>query len=250
MASSDLQPWVYDFKYSYYENFYNTRLQQMSQSGDFYHMWKEGWNPQDSVKALDGVLVNNGVDISHYVHKHYNGDVPLCLTEKLVREIDRIINDPDIWLIASIFPGGIGVMITLAITRAVVNFLNKIFGSFIVTATVNALDHECAVEFIEKLKNYRDATMTSKEAKNMLRYYKVIGPMVVDSIEEDPLKEHVYKYIYAEYLSKLRKLIDDDNRLEVFHVYFMLMDDMMDRYNIKVSKRFVKWRQYMMQSAM
>ena len=241
MASPDTAPFVYDFKYSYYENYYRNRIQQMGTSGDFYKMWKDAWESQDALQVIDGVLVNNGIDITYYVHKNYNGDTPMCLTDKIIREIDRIINDTVSTIAASLV--SFTVYISTAILSAVTKFFKKAIGSFIVTATVNTLEHKCAKEFIEKLKNYRDATMTSREARNMLRYYSVLGPKIVDAIEDDKDKETVYRYIYAEYISKLSGLIDMDEKFEVFSVYFSMIDDMLDRYQIKTSKRFVSWRQ-------
>ena len=234
MASPDTAPFVYDFKLSYYENYYLNRLKQMGTSGNFYHMWEEAWNLYDETKSVGGVAVNNGVDVTYYVHKHYNGDTPMCLTEKLVREIERIMDES--WVKSSIV-----LYVALFVVAAIVKFVNKILGSFIVTATVNALDHECAKRFIEELKEYRDQTMTTGEARNMLRYYSVIGPRVVDAIEEDPQKDFVYKYIYSEYLTKLPALTKADKKMEVFHVYFTMMNEMIDRYQIQTSKRFKRW---------
>lgn len=240
MASPDTQPWVYDFRFNYYENYYRNRIQQMSSTASFFNMWEEAWKLHDDTVIIGGVAVNHGVDIRAYVQRHYNGDTPKCLTDKILAVIRDFTRNPIV--LAAALVSGIGLVVLVA--AVVIDLVASLLGSFIVTATTNVLGQECAKNLIDKMKTYRDTRlMSEKDIKNMLRYYSVIGPRIVDALNSDLDNEAVYKYIYAEYISRLDSLMDADDRFEVMTIYFNLIDDMIERYNIKTSKRFIQWRQ-------
>ena len=239
MATPDVDPWIYDFRYNYYENFYRNRLSQMSTSGSFYDMFVQNWAPHDEVLSLGGVNVNNGIDIKAYVQKHYNGDMPECIAEKFASDVDDII-DSD-WFKY----GDPIVVVTILIARAVHKFFKKIFGiSFICSSTLGVLGNDKGTKLLSKLKRYRDTeVLSTKEGIEMVRYYEVIGPRIVEAISKDKDAEIVYKYLYAEYISELSGLIDVDRATKIYDIYFRMLDDMVKRYEIKTSKRFEKWVQ-------
>ena len=85
--------------------------------------------------------------------------------------------------------------------------------------------------------------MSDKEGIDMIRYYGVLGPMVVKAIKSDVDPLSMYQYIWAEYLIHLEPLIDskDGTKKDVMTIYLKLMDDMVKIYDIKVGKRFKQW---------
>ena len=83
MASPDLNPMVYDFRFTYYQNYYRNRKTMMSTSGEFYHMFMGPWSSIDSIAessdglGTDPIIVNNGIDIEWYVKKNFNSVISL-----------------------------------------------------------------------------------------------------------------------------------------------------------------------------
>jgi len=235
--TGDTAPFVYDFRYNYYENFYSQRRSEMSTSGSFYDMWSTAWLHTDSVKALDDGLgvgsvdINNGVYIRDYVKKYFNGDTPDCLTDKLIRGIKKALKYANPFYIQKL------------IFDAIKKFLKKLFGSFVCTATMDVLGTQCGMDFLSEMKSYRDRNMTDKEGVDMLKYYDVLGPKIVANINEDDDSHIVYQYIYAEYIDKLREPISRDDSAEVLKIYFRLIDDMVTRYDIKTIGRYKVWQQ-------
>ena len=230
--TADTSPWVYDFRYNYYENFYRNRLQNMGSSGAYYDMWQNGWIFCDDMKTInDGygsVVVNNGIDIKAYVHKHFNGDVPECLTEKIAREVRQAVRDVKDF--------------NKKIFNAVNNFVADLFGTFICTATMETIGTKCGMDLLVKMKAYRDNNMTDAEGIAMLRYYSVLGPRIVKALDADPDSNVVYKYLYAEYVSQISKLIDLDDQIEILVIYFHMLEEMAGRYNIETTDRFKLWQ--------
>lgn len=233
--TADNAPWVYDFRFNYYENFYRNRLQALGSSGSYYDMWQNGWIFCDSVRTIDdgygSVVVNNGIDIKSYVQKHYNGDVPECLTDKIASAVRDAVRDVREF--------------NKKIFDAVNDFVADLFGSFICTATMETLGTECGRELLVKMKAYRDTNMTDAEGIAMLRYYSVLGPRIVKALDEDPDAEALYKYLYADYVSKISKLIDRDDAVELLAIYFKMLDEMANRYNIKTTDRFKIWQMHL-----
>jgi len=236
MAGStvDLQPLVYNFKYSYYENYKAARHKAFATSGDFFSMWRDSWNNADSVKVIDdgignAVTVNNGVEVAWYVKKHYNGDMPECLTDKIalgIREIHR-------YALA---------FVTLGISLLLEDFFTDLFKSFICSATLNTVGNECGHKMLTKLKEYRNIRLEDAEIRDMYRHYTIIGPKIVKAIDADEDTEVIYQYLYAEYISKILILVEERDDFGVLEVYFKMVTDMVNRYDIKVSKRFRKWQ--------
>ena len=232
-SSPDLQPWTYKFGYSYYDNFLANRKQQFATSGDFYSMWEGGWNAIDSTKVIsDGfgpaVSVNNGIQVAGYVQKTFNGDMPECLTDKLanaLKDAAAFLND----LVNAAFD-------------AISGFFSDLFGSFICTATLEVVGHECGIKLLGKLKEYRDIRMEDSEIRDMYRHYTVLGPRIVRFIADDDDSAVVYKYLYAEYISKIVILIEEKEDYKVLEVYFQMVTDMVNRYDIPVSRRFTEWQ--------
>jgi len=132
-----------------------------------------------------------------------------------------------------------------AIEDAISDFFDSL-GSFICTGTVNVLGTKCGNELLWKLKTYRDETMNEAEGLEMLRYYAVLGPKVVKLISEDPDKIIIYKYLYSEYISKLEGMIERQEKNDVFILYFKMVDDMLERYDINPGKRYTKCRDHLM----
>ena len=239
-TTSDLDPFVYNFRYSYYENFYRNRQQLMSSSGSYFGMYVDAWDIADETRVLDdglgigAVTVNHGVNIEQYVKKHYNGATPECLADKVMDNIDYIISAP--WAFT--------VDLGKAIADAVDDFFDSLSGSFICTATVETLGTSCGLELLGKLKKYRDdVLMDEHDGVQLLRYYGVLGPRIVHEISKDPDKEMVYKYLYSEYISRIEKLMETEGKFAVFVTYFEMVNEMVEKYEIPVGKGYEKWRQ-------
>ena len=232
--TADNAPWVYDFRFNYYENYYRNRLQAFGSSGSYYDMWESGWINCDSVRTIDdtygvgSVVVNNGIDIQAFVAKNYNGDLPECLTEKVVTAVREAVRDVREF--------------NTKIVNAVTDYLADVFGTFICTATVETIGTECGRKLLVKMKDYRDNNMTDAEGVAMLRYYGVLGPRIVKAIDADPDRDAVYKYLYADYVSKISNMIDRDQQVELLVVYFKMLNEMSTRYGIKTSDRFKLWQ--------
>jgi len=230
-------PFSYDFNKSYYENFYFDRYNAMATNGDYYDFFERLYSPNDSTKSVPGlnfgpaVVVNTGVEIADYVHHHYDGKSPECLTDKLVNVIEDAIED---------------IAYELAnLEDAVLETLSEladIFGSFVCTATVEMLDDGKAQPFLAKLRAYRqDIAMSGKDGMDMSRYYAALGPKVVEAIEGDVDRRTMYQYLWAYHILPLSKVDSDCGRMEFIGKYFRMMDIMVKHYDIKVSERFNTW---------
>jgi len=223
---------TYDFNKTYFENFYNARLKEMNSSGDFYRMFYDSWDAKDSNITVDGVAVNNGIDIKDYVQRIYNGQTPKCMLDQMAYDIGAAL-------------GGLGDF-GCALGKAIYDIINAftdIFGTFICTATVENLGKECGAEFLATLKDYRDATMTDREGILMLGYYRDIGPQLVEAINKDPDREAVYSYLWTDYIVQLPDIIESGNKHKVLTIYLAMIDEMADRYGIETTDRFKLWKQ-------
>lgn len=232
---ADTAPLVYNSKLTYYSNFYLARSRAMATTGDFNAMWQDAWSLYDNtITVVDHngtTVVNNGIDITWYVKKNFNDDMPTCLADTIAKAIADIIY----------YSGG---AVAEYVFNAVSDFLSDLFGgSFVCTATFKVLGTKCGNELLTKLKGYRDATMTDRESIFMLKYYEILGPRIVDAINEDEYAEDVYKYLYAEYISWLSKAIDNKDSAYIMHVYFKMIDAMVIRYDIRTGKRYKRWLQ-------
>jgi len=136
--------------------------------------------------------------------------------------------------------GSIGCELGKAIFDIVDGFTD-LFGTFICTATAENLGKPCAADFLDVLKSYRDSTMTNREGLLMLKYYRDIGPKIVDSIEADKDKDLVYQYLWSDYIHKLPYLIDRDEQDIILHIYLKMIDEMCEKYGIEVSPEFEEW---------
>lgn len=227
------QVWVYSFTYSYFENFKNTVKQAAKGAGAFNIFWEDYWlKYRTSNNGYDG-----GVDIKTFVNNVYDGSQPVCLTDKIAREIGKAVYDT----LNAVGLGDAGCAIGKAINDVIDSFTN-IVGTFICTATITTLDNECGQVLLDLFKKYRDdEVLTTKKGIRIVKYYSIIGPRIVQAIDEDPNKEEVYQYIYDKYLLHLKEAVDSKNKPLVFEIYFLLMQDMLEKYNIKASKEFRKW---------
>lgn len=271
MVEYPTAPFVYDFSLSYYENFKASRLKALSTGGTsslvfgvdradpdnenpvgvadhtklLWYDYPEvqngenvGWEGATKATIInsDGVSVeiDNGIDVKEYINNVYNGDQPTCLIDKLVREIGNVLSKIEIG----------GCKIHQAIYD-VIDSITDVFGTFICTATLESVD--CGgPRLLDELKAYRDSeVITTAEGLRIVKYYEILGPKIVEAIDLDPYKDIVYKYIMAEYVTALESAIHQEKgsgqRAKVFSIYFQLMDDMVDRYDIKVSSTFKKW---------
>lgn len=227
--TQDITTFSYDFNKSYYENFLSNRLGGMRNSGQFYEVYDRLWQSYDTTTTIDGVIVNNGVDVKEFVQQVYNGTVPLCMVDALGRAIADAIG--------GIFGCGVGKAIF-----AVIDWFTDLFGSFICTATVESLGTECGTDFLKQLKDYRDdEMMTYKEGKDMVRYYGIVGPKVVKAIEADKERATVYLYLWTTYILPLGIMVENNDKSKVIYIYFKMLDEMVTKYDIKVSTRFDNW---------
>ena len=225
----EISTFSYSFDRSYYENFWANRYAAMRNSGEFHYLNDELWQKHNDSLILDGISVDNGVDIKPFVRAVYNGQQRMCLLE--------IIGDAILEAIGSVFG--------CSVARAIEDALDDIadfFGTFICTATVETLGTECGREFIDMLKEYRDVEMlTFKEGIDMLRYYRIVGPRIVAAINNDPEKHTMYTYLWNRHIKPLEALIKDGQKGKVLHSYFTLIDEMVKHYDIDMSPRFDKW---------
>lgn len=219
----------YDFNKSYYENFLANRYGEMRNSGQFAEFYPRLWEAYDETKVIDGVTVNNGIDIKTFVQTVYNGTVTLCMLDALARAVSDVIGQ--------IFGCSIGKAIF-----KVISFFTDLLGSFICTATIDTLGTECGTTFLKALKDYRDVEiMSNKEGIDMVRYYTVIGPRIVEAINNDLEKHTVYAYLWNNYIEPLGALVENNEQEKVIYIYFTMMDEMVKRYNLDVSPKFNTW---------
>lgn len=224
-------PFVYDFNKSYYENFYSNKLGGMSGSGlASVVLDSEHWQAHDATTTVNGVVVNNGVDVANYISNVYNGDTPICMLDKIAREIGEFLGK-----IGGDFGCDLGQVI-----HDIIDAFTDVFGSFICTATLDAGD--CGKELLNELKNYRDLEVLSdKKGRRIVKYYTVLGPKIVSSVDGDKDKDVVYRYLLAHHIIPLKQAVDSANKEKVYSIYFRLMDEMVDRYGLKVSKEYKEW---------
>ena len=241
ISQSNGVPFAYDFDLSYFENFLINRRKALGTQGNFGGVL-DAFDNVDTTRVVSGITVNGGVDIKNYIQRVYNGDTQTCLLDKIHREIMSI----SLQAFDLAFFGNFG-----SVGCAIANFTNKIFdsftdvfGSFICTATLEQLGTKCGKETLAKLKKYRDdEVLSTKEGKDIVRYYGVLGPLVVTAINEDEDKDIVYKHIMAKYILPLKGIVSssDVDKDLVYKIYFALIREMRQRYNIDVSKTYLKW---------
>lgn len=212
----------------------------MSTSGNFYDMFSGAWSNIDSTaEVTDGfgdnptVVVNNGIDIEWYVKKNFNGDTPECITDQIY---DAVIDPFKVTYYLAVFDFD---KMEELVSETLSDFADW-FGTFICTSTVEVLGTKCGNALLQRLKDYRDETMTGEDGMEMLRYYAVFGPKIVQRVSEDPDRLAIYKYIYSDYISRLEGMIERHEKLEIFILYFQLIDDMLARYEINPGKRYRK----------
>ena len=219
----------YDFNKSYYENFWANRYGEMRNSGQFYEVYGRLWESYDEPLEIEGVLVNNGIDVKSFVQTVYNGQITLCMVDALAQAIADIIG--------SVFGCGIAEIIF-----GIIDWFTDLFGSFICTATVEALGTECGEKFLNTLKEYRDVeVMSFDEGISMIKYYSVLGPRIVKAIDADMERGTVYTFLWVNYIQSLEQMAKNNEKDKIIYTYFTMMDLMVKRYDIKVSKRFDTW---------
>lgn len=275
------QPFTYSFSRTYFENFKANLVSQQSTSGSFNVMFEDYWKEKcirkqytngvwykanannefitadkkvTTTPNIDGVIetctndgsykyrmvvngIDEGIDLVTFVQNVYNGDQQICLLDKIAREIGQAVAD----VFGAVGLGDLGCSIGNVISKVFDKFTD-VFGSFICTATAEALDSECARKMLAEFKGYRDSrVMTTRKGQQIVRYYQVLGPKIVEAIDADPERELVYAGIMNDYLVPLKTAIDSDDTKEVFRIYFQLMADMVDKYGIKTGMKFRQW---------
>lgn len=231
---------TYDFSLSYYENFLANRYNALSTNGsasvlfndegdNSRRIWYDtAWGGAET-EIVNGIVVDNGINVKEYINNVYSGDQPTCLVDKIAREIGNALGD--------VF-GDVGCDIG-QIIYDIIDSITDVFGSFICTATLE--DTRCGESMLKQFKEYRDTeVLTTHQGMRMVRYYEVLGPKIVRAIDEDSDKEVIYKIILADYLVPLQVAIESKDRDGVFGIYFKLMDDMVKRYGIRVGSVFDK----------
>lgn len=231
---SPTQPFTYSFSRSYFENFKANLVSLQSTSGAFNIMFEDYWK---DYRRIDANGMDIGVDLKTFVQNVYNGDQQICLIDKVAREIGQAVAD----VLGAVGLGDLGCSIGNVISDVFDSFTD-VFGSFICTATSEALDSECARKMLAEFKGYRDSrVMTTKKGAQIVRYYQVLGPKIVEAIDKDVDKGMVYVSIMQDYLVPLKTAVDSDDNKEVFRIYFKLMADMVDKYQIKTGMKFRQW---------
>ena len=219
----------YNFELSYYDNYLHNLEKSIPKAGNVYTMFMDSWLTKSTTKVVDGVVVNDGIDIKDHVQRVYNGQTPECLLDAIGHKIAAAST--------KIFGCEFGKAI-----YAIIDDFTDIFGTFICTATTEYLGRECAASFLQVLKDYRDSTMTDREGLLMLKYYRDIGPKIVEAISNDVDKDDVYKYLWADYISTLHTLVACNDKDKLIGVYLQMVDEMADRYNISTGKEFTDWK--------
>lgn len=235
------QPFAYSFSRTYFENFKANLASQQSTSGSFNTMFEDYWKE----KGADGNykyrrVVNGfdeGISLKTFVQNVYNGDQQICLVDKVAKEIGQVVAD----VFGAVGLGDLGCDLGNAISKVFDSFTDA-FGSFICTATAESLNSKCARDMLTEFKGYRDSkVLTTRKGQQIVRYYKVLGPKIVEAINADADSELVYAAIMKDYLMPLKEAVDADDGKEVFRIYFALMGDMVDRYGIKTNMKFRQW---------
>lgn len=230
---------TYSFDKTYYENFYDNLLTNMNKHGNTSNVI-DIWDRHELGASLDGITVSHGVDIRGYVQATYNGDMPHCMSDKLMETMANAYED-----IGFILGGPIGAKLGREIARVINQVLAEfldLLGSFVCTATGESLKTECYSSFLTALKGYRIGRFDSDaEGLQMVKYYYIIGPRIVEAIEADPDKPIVYQYLWSTYIHKLKRMVDNDDRVAVLHTYLLLLDDMTRKYDIKTTAKFARW---------
>ena len=227
----------YDFSKTYYENFISNRSQSMAGSGDFSHVYGSLWKELTSYTTIDGIEVDNGVDIKGFVQYAYNGDQPTCMVDKLAKEIGNLLGD----IGQRVGLGDLGCEIG-QVFYDIVDSITDVFGSFICTAASEVVDKKCNKEMIDGLKMYRDELSSQDdEYKQMAKYYMIVGPKIVEAINKDKNSTTIYKYQMSVYILELIGLAKAKQGRKFVELYLRMMDEMVNKYDIKVSKRFKKW---------
>ena len=83
--------------------------------------------------------------------------------------------------------------------------------------------------------------LSDKKGRRIVKYYTVLGPKIVSSVDGDKDKDVVYRYLLAHHIIPLKQAVDSANKEKVYSIYFRLMDEMVDRYGLKVSKEYKEW---------
>jgi len=234
-------PFAYDFEKSYYDNFIGNLENGLQISPGYYDLYygvtqeeadangttrRDGWESYTSDTGVD-----TGVPIASYVNTVYNGATKMCLVDKLVYKVSNALSKIEIG----------GCTIQRALYKIVDSFTD-VFGSFICTATVDMLGTKCGNNLLDKLKSYRDTEiMTTEEGRKMVKYYVVVGPKIVNAINEGNDPDSMYQYIWAEYISKLEKLVDSDEKGRIIELYLTMMDELIEVYSIDLDKRIRSW---------
>lgn len=219
----------YDFNKSYYENYWANRYGAMRNAGEMNDIMDRLWWNYNETQNIDGTNIDYGVDIKSFVQTTYNGQEQLCMLDALAQEIFDVLG--------SVFGCGLA----RALFK-IFDWFTDLFGSFICTATVETLGTECGQEFLQVLKDYRDKEMmTYREGLNMIRYYRVLGPKVVEAINADIESHAVYTYLWITYIAPLPTYIENGEKDKVIYIYFKMMDDMIKKYDIETSDKLDNW---------
>ena len=236
---------VYDFNKSYYENVYSKIIDNIKTQGPAGHLFKDTPTMPISDKywydttwggagteIINGITVDNGINIRNYVVNIYNGDQPLCMIDKIFKEITGVI--------AGILPKDLSCGIG-QIVYDIIDSFTDLFGTFICTATVNTLS-SCSNDIIRLLKEFRDdISIDLEDSKKILKYYTVVGPKIVNAIDNDVDKDHIYRYLGINYIVKLVEAKSKKDKENAIKLYFTMLDEMVKRYNIKTIKSFDTW---------
>jgi len=235
------QAFTYSFSRTYFENMKANLASMQSTGGLFNKMFEDYWKEKDSDgnykyrRVVDGF--DEGIDLRTFVKNVYNGDQQICLTDKIAREMGQAVAD----VFDTVGLGSIGCSIGQAISHITDKFTDA-FGSFICTATAESLDTECARELLDKFKAYRDnKLLTTRKGRQIVRYYQILGPKVVGAINKDVNPDEIYKEVMNNYLIPLKVAVDEENTVKFLSIYFTLMDDMVKKYDIKVTFKFRQW---------
>lgn len=238
---------VYDFNKGYYDNvrtlIYND-LRVATEMSFIFNTYDTGdkywYHPTEGATSdvVGGVTVDNGIDIREYIHNVYNGDQPLCLVDKVAKEILQLTGR--IFYELGLDELGDFVCSISQLVFNIIDAFTDLFGTFICTASVKYTD--CNSKLVEDFKQFRDdMAPTVKESNRMLKYYTVLGPKVVRAINKDPEKDQVFKYLTSHFIKPLHDKVRDNDVEGFVTLYFKMLNEMVNRYNIATTVYYKRW---------
>ena len=230
---------TYSFDKSASENMIANLRNSMMFTVNYTEVFGKNGDWDSLMGVVDGIV--EGVDVKQFIVDIYDGSVPQCLIQKLVREVRRLVED----LFDAIGLGKLGCALS-GVIGAIFGPIADIFASFVCTATTEAgMGNDMILSI---LKQYTKNNLIGvKDGVLLYRIYEDIGPKIVKEIDSRPDREDIYNYVYNRYIfplyikvtteqetpDKLRQLTID---------YLMMIDEVIQYLGMPEATRLNKWK--------